>query len=452
MAIINWEDYGLRKNPFDTLPLLEGGDLPLEKAFVGRDEEKKYLNELFSSDSHANIVVCGNVGSGKTSLVSFHKYFWKYNQKERPLFSSRREIEATASVLNKKSFLLEIIGSVLREVQLIEPKLVKNNVLLSKLHTLLDITQTISLSGGISLAGFGGDIGRDVAINQPYHLTESVIEQYFHSLIEWIKANKIADIQFQGLIVHMNNFDVVYESDPSLVKKFFQEIRDVLQTQDVYFIFIGPKKFYDESIRKFSRVHSVFHRDPILLSPLSKHEILEALKERMEILKSEKVKSYIRPFEDNVIFALYDLFEGDTRSILSSLKDILSRSSSLLPRPLSADEAMFLLGKERWNRVTLKKLTNDQLEILKYIALQSRPITQAEVAKDCKKQLSNISSYYFKPLKNLGILEEKEKIGKKKYWSLTSEYAPLHKMMKLQQKVENAAKEKSQQMALPFSS
>ena len=36
---VTWQQFGLKKNPYDTLPLIEGGDLSIEKAFVGRREE-----------------------------------------------------------------------------------------------------------------------------------------------------------------------------------------------------------------------------------------------------------------------------------------------------------------------------------------------------------------------------------------------------------------------------
>ena len=43
MNSINWQQFGLRKNPYDTLPLIEGGDISIDKAFVGRDVEKNFL-------------------------------------------------------------------------------------------------------------------------------------------------------------------------------------------------------------------------------------------------------------------------------------------------------------------------------------------------------------------------------------------------------------------------
>ena len=91
MNPINWQQFGLRKNPYDTLPLIEGGDIPINKAFVGRDQEKKIIDSLLESSERICLTICGDVGVGKTSLANFQKFVWKY-KKQKLLFSFRREI------------------------------------------------------------------------------------------------------------------------------------------------------------------------------------------------------------------------------------------------------------------------------------------------------------------------------------------------------------------------
>ena len=91
------------------VPLIEGGYLSIEDAFVGRDKEINFLDNLFESERRGCLAICGNVGVGKTSLANFQKVIWKY-RKNKLLFSSRREIEASDLSLNKKSFLLDKMG------------------------------------------------------------------------------------------------------------------------------------------------------------------------------------------------------------------------------------------------------------------------------------------------------------------------------------------------------
>jgi len=212
MNQINWQQFGLRKNPYDTLPLIEGGDLPIEKAFVGRDSEKKFLNSVFKSNERICLTICGDTGVGKTSLANFHKFIWKYCAKGKLLFSFRREIEVSGDLLNKKSFLIEIIGSVLREIRLLQPELLKNE-LLKKLSQIVDISQTMAISGGGTAFGFGLEFGREKINIPPLQLSITLLEECFINLIDFIKSNQIKNLQYSGLIVHVNNFDIILSNE-----------------------------------------------------------------------------------------------------------------------------------------------------------------------------------------------------------------------------------------------
>src|SRR3990167_4496552 len=112
MSQSTWQQFGLKADPFDTYPLAEGGDIPIDDAFVGREEEILSINRLFASQNNVALTICGNVGVGKTSLANFQKWNWKFH-KEKLLFSFRREIEASEELLTKRNFLMEIIASVL---------------------------------------------------------------------------------------------------------------------------------------------------------------------------------------------------------------------------------------------------------------------------------------------------------------------------------------------------
>ncbi len=425
---INWQQFGLKTNPYDTLPLVEGGELRLEDAFIGRDSERKFLNDIFESENNICLTMCGDTGVGKTSLANFHKFIWKYS-KDKLLFSCRREIEATDTLLDKQSFLLEIIGSVLREIALLEPKLLADPML-SKLNAIIDFTQMMAISGGISadIAGYGGGINfsRERTNSAPIKLTTASIEQHFSNLLAFIKAKKIGGLQYQGIIIHVNNFDVVLQ-DKNTRKKvvsFFNEIRDILQTKDAYFLFLGPSDFYSQIIAPEQRVKSIFVRTPLPVKPLSKTEVVSAFEKRMELLKSVGVQQYIKPIDDEVVFRLYDLYEGDIRSIMTGLKDILGQCGDRLLQPLSMDEAMTLLGRERWERIG-NNLTKEQKKILEFLVRNDKYISTKEAADILGKPSSNLSGYYFPPLKNLNIIEEKEKKGKTVYLGLTTEYQPL---------------------------
>ncbi|MEK7130080.1 MAG: hypothetical protein AAB793_00320 [Patescibacteria group bacterium] len=449
MNSINWQQFGLRKNPYDTLPLIEGGDISIDKAFVGRDVEKKFLDDLFISNNRICLAICGDVGVGKTSLANFHKFIWKYT-KEKSLFSFRREIEANNDILNKKNFLIEIIGSFLREIRLLQPDLL-NDESLKKISQIVDFSQTLAISGGASAFGFGLDLGGEKIMTPPIQLSTSLLEESFANLITFIKSHKIKNLKYSGLVVHVNNFDIILSDKDGKDEaiKFFDEIRDVLQTPDVYFLFLGPKNLFKDVISARQRVKSIFYPTPLMVNPLSKTEIVRAFEERMQLLKSEDVVSYIKPVEDEVIYRIYDLYNGDIRSIMASVIDMLGQYSEKLAKPLSINEAMLLLGKERWEKIEIvMKLTTEQKTILRYLASAEKWISQKEVSSMFKKAQSNVSGYYFKPLKDNGIIEEKERLKKTPYYGLTTDYIPLKWLIKSQEVVNESIKDKSWQMSL----
>jgi len=449
MNCINWQQFGLRKNPYDTLPLIEGGDISIDKAFVGRNSEKKFLDSLFESNDRICLTICGDVGVGKTSLANFHKFLWKYT-KNKPLFSFRREIEASADILNKKNFLIEIIGSFLREIRLLQPDLLNEEVL-KKLSQIVDFSQTMMLSGGVSAFGFGLDIGREKSITPPNQLSVTLLEECFINLVDFVKSHNIKGLKYSGLVVHVNNFDIILANENGLEMaiNFFNEIRDILQTPNVYFLFLGPRNLFKDVIGARQRVKSIFYPTPLLINPLSKTEIAKAFEERMQLLKSDDVVDYIKPVEDEVIYKIYDLYNGDIRSIMTSVMDILGQYSEKLSKPLTVNEAMLLLGKERWEKIeNVMKLTTEQKVILKYFAGSEKWISQKEISGIFKKAQSNVSGYYFKPLKDNGIIEEKERIEKIPYYGLTADYMPLKWLIASQEEVNKSVSSKSEQLDL----
>lgn len=423
--------------------------MEIKRAFIARENERKFIDSLLESNERICLAICGNVGVGKTSLANFQKFVWKYSRKKL-LFSFRREIEASNDLLNKKNFLIEIIGSVLREIRLLQPDMLKDE-LLKKLTQIVDISQTMAISAGGSAFGFGLDFGGEKTNIAPLQLSTTLLEEYFLELVNFIKRKKIRNREYSGLIVHVNNFDIILadKNGRSNAVAFFNEIRDILQTPGVYFLFLGPKSFFKDVIGQSQRVRSIFYQTPLQINPLSKTEIIKAFEERMNLLKSEDVNTYIKPIEDEAIYKIYDLYEGDVRLIMASILDILGQYSEKLAKPLTANEAMLLLGKERWEKIEhVIKLTSEQKEILKYLAGASSLISQKEVSQMFKKAQSNVSGYYFKPLKEHGIIEEKEKNKKTIYYGLTADYMPLRWLIESQKEIRENINNKSQQLGL----
>lgn len=427
---INWQQFGLKGNPYDTVPLGEGGSMPIEKAFVGRTNEREFIDGILDSEDRLCLAVCGETGVGKTSLLNFEKLIWKYKT-PKLLFSFRREIEACEDLLSKRDFIIEVLASIIREIKLIDPKLLVDDFL-KKVQNIVDISQDLSISAGLSGGYLGINAGlsgsKGVSSNPPIRISTAMLESYFKDMIEFIRGNKINGLEYSGLIVHVNNFDVLL-SDPSnegKLRKYFNEIRDLLQTPHVYYFFLGPSNLFKSIISHEQRVKSIFIQNPLMVKPLTKTEVVQAFNERMDILQSDEVSNYIKPVQDEVVSKLYDLYEGDIRSIMTAVRDIIGSMTETPLNPLDENAAMILLGKERLSRIEKTGgLSKEQRTVLKFLAEKNTYITQKEASTLLKKPAPNISGYYFKPLREYGIIEEKERKGRTILWGLTTDYIPI---------------------------
>ena len=452
MSLIQWQSFGLRGNPYDTTALTEGGELGLKDAFIGRVAEREFLDGLLLSDRRLALAVCGDTGVGKTSLANYEKYLWK-REMPKALFSFRREIEVSEALLTKPKFLLEIIASVIREIRLIDQDLLKEPVL-AALDRMVDITDTLTISDTVSanLMGFGGELGsgKGIGASQPPSLPIATLEHYFSDMLSVIRTKKIGKRQYEGLIVHINNLDVLMKHCPDKVARFFDEIRDVLQTRDVYFLFLGPAHLYRDVIETNQRVKSVFSPVPLIVRPLEKQEVLRAFEERMRLLRSEGVQAIIKPVDDETIFKIYDLYEGDIRSIMTALSALLGQCTEYIGKTLSVNESALLLSEERWKRVERYGIKGEQREVLAAIVQQSAPFSKTEIARQLGKQASSMSQYYFPPLEKNGIIEEKERRGLSVYFELSVDYRPLRWVFDIRKKMEERIREARSEQASLF--
>ena len=48
--MIAWGQFGLKKSPYDTLPLDESSELLITDAFVGRERERKHIDAILTSE------------------------------------------------------------------------------------------------------------------------------------------------------------------------------------------------------------------------------------------------------------------------------------------------------------------------------------------------------------------------------------------------------------------
>ena len=118
-----WELYGLKTNPFSTSPLLvKGGVIPVE-SFHGRIEELKRLKKIFRSSGGNRILVCGDVGVGKTSFVNVARF----RALQEGHFTPFKEI-AVRSNWNPNSFIMNTLYAIHSTLKLRNDLVIKKEI------------------------------------------------------------------------------------------------------------------------------------------------------------------------------------------------------------------------------------------------------------------------------------------------------------------------------------
>ena len=156
---------------------------------------------------------------------------------------------------------------------------------------------------------------------------------------------------------------------------------------------------------------------PIILENLSITELKQLLDKRIQYLNISGLDS-IKPYEDEIITKLYQLYNGNLRSILNSLSTAFNElvidnrptimNSEILINTLSNT------AKKRW----LDKITDTEKEAL-FLILNSGEITNKEIAQSLKKQKQNISKITNRLL-DIYAIKIKRTDGKEKYFTVDS--------------------------------
>ena len=394
-----WELYGLKTNPFFSDPLLIfGGDIDLKVGFVGRDEEIRRLKNIIYGNSSSRILISGDVGVGKTTFVNYARAMASQDK----FFTTLKEI-AVQPEWNGSDFILNTLSAIYYTIKLrndIDPSIIDKE-LFRKLELLVDIVENRDKNFSLNVGIFGGGGGVNTSINMPSPNIHS-LQIFFEQIVKEIKKSS-----YKGIILHYNNLEIL---ELNQLSNLFQSIRDFIQSKDVHFIFIGDL-VVPQIIGQIKRVNSVMSDTPIILGNLTVKEIKLLLDTRIKLLTSPYL-THIKPYEEEVISRLYELYDGNLRFILHSLSTVFQELIKDNPIVMTNKELTRVLSetaKRRW----LNKLTEWEKEVL-FLILKDEEITNKKLAEKLKKHNQNISKVTNKLL-NLCAIKIKRIEGKQIY-------------------------------------
>jgi len=396
-----WELYGLRTNPFFTEPLLLfGGEIDLRVGFVGREEEVRRLRNIFGSGG-SRIIVYGDVGVGKTTLVNYVRAVMPSNS----FFTPLKEI-AVQPEWNGGDFILNTLASIYYTIKRRSDlnKAFLSSEIIRKLELLVDIVERKDRNISLNIGIVGGGAGSTTTINLP-NLTIHSLQVFFEQVVEEIKK-----MGFKELILHYNNLDIF---EAQSLQKIFNSIRDFIQTKDVNFVFIGDLAV-PQIINQMKRVSSIMSDSSIFIENLSLQNLQKLLDTRINHLSASGLVP-IKPYEDSVVSKLYTLYDGNLRFVLNSLSTAFNEMVVDSPLILNQELLMKVLpeaSKRRW----LNKLTELERDVLFFI-LDEGETNNKKIASTLGKQKQNISKITNKLLQ-LNTIKIKKMEGKEKFFSV----------------------------------
>ncbi|MEK6840453.1 MAG: winged helix-turn-helix transcriptional regulator [Nanoarchaeota archaeon] len=393
-----WELYGVNENPFSTSPILViGGTIPIE-SFVGRKEHIERLSKILGSKGGSRTFVYGDIGIGKTSFANVVRA----SLLDKGFFTHFKEI-TVQETWNADDFILNTLSAIYATLKLLREKPISNNSY-KKLESLFEIGKT-TVSGGLSIAGFGGNYRSEQATER---LPSFSLHQFFGEIIDEI-TNQIK----KEVVIHYNNLELLPEKK---LRQFFDNLRDFFQTKNVHFIFIGNLTAYAilQSVQRFS---SILTDTPFHLETLKYEEVKEIIKKRFERLRISKEYNVISPFTDDCLQVLYKLMDGNIRDILNSLSTAVFHATTERPVILDRNKLAKTL-KDILEKRYLSSLTPRAREVLNEIVKHDE-ITNKALSDKLKIPRSNISSY-IKDLENSGCVYLRRKNGKDKFWRADS--------------------------------
>ncbi len=397
-----WNMYGLKDNPFNTDPLTAyATELPIKQSFFGRAAEVEKIKKLVYSNKSSRILVYGDVGVGKTTLVNYVKY--ALSDYFTPL--AELSIQYTWTPEEFMYNTISTIYTTIDRTETIKEKI--NDKLIQKWSVIFDINRGQSYGGGLNIGGLGGSIESSRTYGVP-QFNSTNLKVFLQEMLD-----ELVRIGYKGTILHFNNLELIQDKGENQLKRIMNGIRDFLQVRNAHFIFVSDEKLY-EIFQQTPRVEDIF-KVPIMLKPFDFNETKEVIDKRLDLLKIPQVNP-IKPFDDDALKILFELYSGNLRGTLRSLDCAINEAAQSRPIVITAPILKTTLFKFSKNRFLSRfpKEDSNTIKILKRI-LEKRETTNKLLAEHLKMLPQNVSASLTK-LRETGTIRLSREEGRSRYY------------------------------------
>lgn len=387
----SWRHFGFQFTPFSTNPLepVETGP-DAHVLFVGRDKELQQLvDRVEDEDTGSRSVIEGPLGSGKTSLLTQAKVRLSKATRNRdpylvPVEHVRLKTNTTFDDLG-----YQIVQHVLATVRL--PSFPH------KLDKKGPLAQAIRLfeggkdrQGGASIAGFGLQGG---AQTSPAGVARRVD---WHAMLRGL-AEDVVSLDYEGILVHINNLETLIEQDPDLLKRLLHDARDLFQTPACHFVLVAPPGFTTNILGAVDAARTIFPATPIPIPLLSQSDFGGVVEKRYDHAKADE--KYVRPVDTKVAQELYRLTGGSLRATFQVIQEWAQRLDAVQIRTANSVDELVQLLKPPY-QAQVQALPHREQATLEAAVRLGDPFRQRGLVKLLGKKQPNVSEV-------MGNLEEK---------------------------------------------
>jgi len=422
-----WLRYGFIDNPFDTKALSQTSNLPINKAYVKRknyNEIGGILDFFFQIPGGGRIIIEGDSGVGKTTFLNYHKNFWRNTKEKERLFSPETEISVNTD-WNIENFIFNSLGSLVGQIRLdIGEKKFNKKKFLKEIQSITGVlfqtNPSFSTNIGLpTLFSVGGSVSKSTSVTIGKNI-EGQLQQYLNKTIDFI-----LNLGYRGVILHFNNLELLQNQSLTELIKLFEGIRDILQTRNIYFVFIGGKGLYHKIIMPIDRVRSIFYDESIVVPALEVENVVEIINKRYKIFSSGS--EFVKPVDDDVVEYLYDSFSGRIRDIMNTITNLMSRIPEGIVDTLYINDVKPKLLSIEEQKLKRQDFSDLDIEILK-VMLEFGTFTNSVLVSKLSVSKQYVNKYISKFV-NRELIVFHEKKGRSTIYAIHPRLALLRRLI-----------------------
>lgn len=302
-----WKNLGFSESPYNTSPLEAcAEDVQL---LVNRESEALQLCNIFESSKQGILALSGVPGVGKTSFINIQQYLLETEKAFcGPKILAARKLCSTQPDDTAESLALRSLRAQYRSVieycnykGLLVPSQVK------KIGKWLTSTGNFGFNLGITILGFGGNVGRNVVLPK----LDDVTFEDITDAVACISSEVVSNLGFAGSIIAIDNVEN-YESD--VLGKILICFRDSLfSTKNVWWVLIGQSGLGSLIKTLDTRVSERMAGSGIEIKPISIDELHDAVDLRVDRFHSTQAGR--APLSRNIHETLFNASFGETRYV-----------------------------------------------------------------------------------------------------------------------------------------